>query len=150
METEYQRLARERTALHDNVGRYKIQVLEQRDYIGVIAEGEFAKKSGLNMNTDLIPAGDDGFDFRLVRTGETVDIKATERKDGRLMVPMEGKPLADYFVLAIVDTSTETARFAGWTTRDTLMYRGRREQYYDRWFYCMPQNQLLPFHTFGI
>lgn len=113
--SEYQKLAAERTRHHE--GRRKVQegrVTSTADLVGVIAEGEFAKKYGLPVDSVQSAQRDPGWDFIL--DGKKIDIKATSRKDGNLIVHTAAKrPLsADIYVLAIVNVGNETAEFIGW------------------------------------
>lgn len=143
--THYQRLALARTKLHDSVGRLTPQILDERDYIGVIAEGEFERIVGQRMNTDLEPGGDEGYDFISPRTGKTIDVKATTRWDGRLLIKEKLKrPHADVYVLAIVNLLNETARFPGYILKEDLP-RFNVEQYHGSNFYCIPQSKLRTF-----
>lgn len=138
--TEYQKLALGRTKTHDRVGRRTRQILPNRDYIGIIAEGEFAKRYGYIVNVDLLPGGDAGYDFYSTRTANKIDIKATERKNGRLMV--KDYENADVYVLAIVDTQTETADFVGWIYGHQILERADLENHYGEDFWCVPQSRL--------
>lgn len=119
--SEYKQLADARTKQHD--GRRKPAeeaINDDTDLIGVIAEGEFAKAYGLVFEKRVY-ARDDGYDYVLAN-GRKIDIKATKHKNGNLFVATEMKHefVADAFVLAIVDTQTETAQFIGWATRDEV------------------------------
>jgi hypothetical protein len=130
-------LAVARTQVHEGTNRSYPQVLSNRDLIGVIAEHAFAESYALSMDMTITPSGDGGYDFRS-RKGNSVDIKGTERADGRLMV---ANPRADIYVLAVVDCAEHTARFVGWTTRAALL-AGKVEIHRGVRMYCLRQDQL--------
>ena len=118
---DYKKIARERNKIHD--GRRKAtekQIIDEADLIGVIAEGEFAQKYGLPFNDSILVEGDGKVDFVLA-DGRTIDIKATTRPYGKLLYPVRKDILVDVFVLAIVNLEKETARFAGWATKEELI-----------------------------
>lgn len=137
-------LASARTQVHEGTNRSYPQVLANRDLIGVIAEHAFAESYALAMDMTITPSGDGGYDFRS-RKGNSVDIKGTERADGRLMV---ANPRADVYVLAVVDCADQTARFAGWCFRDELL-AGKVEIHRGVRMYCLTQQQLRPFDDTG-
>ena len=145
--SRYSKEAERRTRLHDYVGRTTKQVLSDRDLIGIIAEGEFAQQFGGTPNFELIPAGDDGFDFK-TRSGRTIDIKATTRPDGRLMVKtMLKRNMADIYVLGVVSIMTEYCSFKGWATAQDLIEKGEVEEHHGSKFFCLKQNQLRSFRS---
>lgn len=138
---EYQRIANARTTIHDRTNRRTKQVLKDRDLIGIIAEGEFSKLISIETNTDLLPGGDGGFDFKTV-TGATIDIKATERPKGRLFVKNErNHPFADVYVLAVVNKYFYFANFIGFLYKDEVL-RLPVEEYHGAQFYACTQDKL--------
>lgn len=87
---------------------------EDYDYIGLIGEYGFAKRTGLPMTVRFTGRGDPGYDF--ISKGWTVDVKSTLAKYPRLYVPT-GPLGADYYVL--VQVSLEpfvTYKFLGMST----------------------------------
>jgi hypothetical protein len=115
-------MAEARTKSHDGKRlAADFAVLNNSDYIGIIAEGEFAKKYGLLMSSITIGKRDPGWDF--VYKGKKIDIKATERANGNLIVPKApNRPrVADIYVLAIVNVGNETANFVGWIDAKEVM-----------------------------
>ena len=136
-------IARRRSAIHEGTKRSTKQVLPDRDLIGVIAEQAFAKTYGVAMNMSITPMGDGGADF-ITRKGNWVDIKATKRPDGRLMVKKH-RLTADIYVLAIVNTESGAVDFAGWTTKQDIIEHATREFHQGENFYCMAQDRLNRF-----
>jgi hypothetical protein len=142
---EYQALAAARSQVHDEAGRLTDQILPDRDLIGIIAEAEFAKMMGYEVNRDIIPSGDDGYDFVVARNGQKVDVKATTIPHGRLMVRCESKALADLYVLGIVNLDLYTATFPGWAWKRDVLAKGKEEEYRGTRFWTLRQSQLNRF-----
>jgi hypothetical protein len=141
---EYRKMAKARTKVHNATERRTKQVLRNRDLVGYIAEGEFGKRYGYEPDKSITAAGDSGYDFRSRVDGRTIDIKSTERANGRLMVGISDNDRAYYFVLAVVDSRAETATFAGYTTWDKLQLLASVEWHHGRQFYAMNQRLLDP------
>src|SRR5687768_17027697 len=119
--SNYRELAAQRTRQHD--GRRtteQVAVYDNADLVGVIAEGEFAKKYGFPLKDVRSDKRDPGWDFIL--DGRKIDIKATARPDGNLLVPTAAKRpiVADIYVLAIVNVGNETAEFVGWMDQKSV------------------------------
>jgi len=88
--------------------------------IGFTAEYAFSKQ--FNLHLDIISNLEkDSFDF-ISTYGNTIDIKATDRKDGNLVVP---KLMHDAYVLAIVDGST--VDIAGYATKGMIERAGKKD-----------------------
>ena len=88
--------------------------------IGFCAEYSFSKQ--FNLHLDIISNLEkDSFDF-ISKDGSTIDIKATDRSDGNLIVP---KLLHDVYVLAIVDGST--VDFVGYATNQMIEEAGKKD-----------------------
>ena len=88
--------------------------------IGFCAEYAFSKQ--FNLHPDIISNLEkDSFDF-ISKDGATIDIKATDRSDGNLIVP---KLLHDVYVLAIVDGST--VDFIGYATNQMIEETGKKD-----------------------
>ena len=88
--------------------------------IGFCAEYAFSKQ--FNLHLDIISNLEkDSFDF-ISKDGATIDIKATDRSDGNLIVP---KLLHDVYVLAIVDGST--VDFIGYATKQMIEEAGKKD-----------------------
>ncbi len=88
------------------------------DYLGAIGELAFAKHVGLPMALDYSPtprardSWDDGADF--VVGGQRVQVKATDRADGRLIFPVAQPRRADWYVLArVLDGTGARVELAG-------------------------------------
>ncbi len=88
--------------------------------LGFCAEYAFSKQ--FNLHLDIISnLQKDSFDF-ISKDGATIDIKATDRSDGNLIVP---KLLHDVYVLAIVDG--RTVDFVGYATKEMIEEAGRKD-----------------------
>ena len=88
--------------------------------IGFCAEYAFSKQ--FNLHLDIISnLQKDSFDF-ISKDGSTIDIKATDRSDGNLIVP---KLLHDVYVLAIVDG--RTVDIVGYATKEMIEEAGRKD-----------------------
>jgi len=88
--------------------------------LGFCAEYAFSKQ--FNLHLDIISNLEkDSFDF-ISKDGATIDIKATDRSDGNLIVP---KLLHDVYVLAIVDGST--VDFIGYATKQMIEEAGKKD-----------------------
>lgn len=143
----YREIARLRTESHD--GRRLPQeekVLKEADLIGIIAEGEFARKYGLDLSFEKAIRVDPGYDF-VLPDGTKVDIKATTRYNGNLIVAIEKKRAytTDAFVLAVVDIDNEKAQFVGWATVDTVRQAEVRDFKYGAYpVHFVSRNKLRP------
>ena len=88
--------------------------------LGFCAEYAFSKQ--FNLHLDIISnLQKDSFDF-ISKDGATIDIKATDRSDGNLIVP---KLLHDVYVLAIVDG--RTVDIVGYATKEMIEEAGRKD-----------------------
>jgi len=88
--------------------------------LGFCAEYAFSKQ--FNLHLDIISNLEkDSFDF-ISKDGATIDIKATDRSDGNLIVP---KLLHDVYVLAIVDG--RTVDFIGYATKQMIEEAGKKD-----------------------
>ena len=88
--------------------------------LGFCAEYAFSKQ--FNLHLDIISNLEkDSFDF-ISKDGATIDIKATDRSDGNLIVP---KLLHDVYVLAIVDGST--VDFIGYASKQMIEEAGKKD-----------------------
>lgn len=88
--------------------------------LGFTAEYSFSKQ--FNLHLDIISNLEkDSFDF-ISKDGATIDIKATDRKDGNLVVP---KLMHDVYVLAIVDGNT--VDFVGYATKQMIEEAGKKD-----------------------
>lgn len=88
--------------------------------LGFCAEYAFSKQ--FNLHLDIISNLEKySFDF-ISKDGSTIDIKATDRSDGNLIVP---KLLHDVYVLAIVDGST--VDFIGYATNEMILEAGKKD-----------------------
>lgn len=88
--------------------------------IGFTSEYAFSKQ--FNLHLDIISNLEkDSFDF-ISKDGATIDIKATDRSDGNLIVP---KLLHDVYVLAIVDG--RTVDIVGYATKQMIEEAGRKD-----------------------
>ena len=88
--------------------------------LGFAAEYAFSKQ--FNLHLDIISNLEkDSFDF-ISSNGATIDIKATDRTDGNLVVP---KLMHDVYVLAIVDGST--VDFVGYATKQMIEKAGKKD-----------------------
>ena len=88
--------------------------------LGFVAEYAFSKQ--FNLHLDIISnLQKDSFDF-ISKDGSTIDIKATDRSDGNLIVP---KLLHDVYVLAIVDG--RTVDIVGYATKEMIEEAGRKD-----------------------
>jgi hypothetical protein len=88
--------------------------------LGFCAEYAFSKQ--FNLHLDIISNLEkDSFDF-ISKDGATIDIKATDRSDGNLIVP---KLLHDVYVLAIVDG--RTVDIVGYATKEMIEEAGRKD-----------------------
>lgn len=141
-ESDVAATAAARTRVHDGTNRSQKQILPNRDVIGVIAEKAFEAMSGLKMSLEITGSGDEGFDF-VTPGGLTIDIKATPRLDGRLMVRVD-HTTADIYVLAHVMEAVEEAHFMGWCYKNDLIRANKIETYHSQQFYVMHKNMLRP------
>lgn len=83
--------------------------------------GELAacKYFGIYPELDPSPKNQTPFDF-ISKTGKKVDVKTTDREDGRLICPsLKHSSEADIFVLVI--GSLPTYRMAGWIEREKFL-----------------------------
>jgi len=88
--------------------------------LGFTAEYAFSKQFNLHM--DIISNLEkDSFDF-ISSNGATIDIKATDRTDGNLVVP---KLMHDVYVLAIVDGNT--VDLVGYATKEMIEKAGKKD-----------------------
>jgi hypothetical protein len=100
-------LAAKRTALHAGQKSQR-QLSTDYEVVGLAGEEAFAAFSGLEVDTEDRPEGDDGADFTVPLR---IDVK-TARKAFNLIVE-EGKVRADVYVLAEYDDEHGT-RLIGW------------------------------------
>jgi len=136
-------LAEARTRIHDDTTRSTIQVLPDRDIIGVLAEDAFERLSGLPMDRRAKKSGDDGADF-LTAGGLRVDIKATPEPNGRLMVKMQRAGKAHIYVLAIVNRETRQVTFKGWAYQNDFAPEKKHEKHHGVTFCAIEQKDLRP------
>jgi len=136
-------LAASRTRIHDDTTRSTVQVLPDRDIIGVLAEDAFERLSGLPMDRRAKKSGDDGADF-LTAGGLRVDIKATPREDGRLMVKTQRAGKAHIYVLAVVDVETRRVTFKGWAYQMDFGPEKYHEKHHGVMFSAIEQKDLRP------
>jgi hypothetical protein len=108
-------LAESREHLHQNHASSR-PLSEGYEFVGLRGEEEFARLTGLALDTEERVGGDKGLDFTVPanreRRGFTVDVK-TARKPKHLIVE-QGKVHADAYVLAGYEDVADRVRFLGW------------------------------------
>jgi hypothetical protein len=109
------------------------------------AELAFAQFYQLEIDRELRPGGDEGYDFE-VNWGEnnecSVDIKGTKYNDPKLMVREWKINKADRFVLITADDGVCT--FQGWIKAETLQQRGEKVNRYNHTNYELERGRLRP------
>lgn len=109
--------------------------------IGVMAELAFCKWANLYPNLDVVNQSGTP---DLIYQGWKCDIKATDRADGRLIVPVKKKKGAsDVYILGI--TSGHTVDFKGFAVEDDIINEARIKDLGKGPTYCMDQNELTRF-----
>jgi len=88
-------------------------------------------------------SGDDGADF-LTKNGLRVDIKATPREDGRLMIKMQRAGKAHIYVLAVVDRETRRVTFKGFAYQNDFAPEKYHEKHHGVLFCVLEQKDLRP------
>jgi len=90
----------------------------QNDLLGVCGEMVFAKRFNVYMDLTFGPRSG-GHDFKMT-SGKTVDVKTTDRMDGRLIVPewKANKEKSDVYVLVTGQVPTFTIR--GYANADEI------------------------------
>lgn len=90
------------------------------DIDGLIGEYAFCK--AYNLFCDIAPTPRSGSFDAVTRKKMRIDVKATRRKDGRLLATLKSNPDVDAYVLAIIDGNS--VELAGWMKREELCTEG--------------------------
>lgn len=109
--------------------------------IGVMAELAFCKWANLYPNLDVVNQSSTP---DLIYEGWKCDIKATDREDGQLIVPVRKKKGAsDVYILGIIhDNSVD---FSGFATEDEILNEARIKDLGYGPTYCMTQEEITKF-----
>lgn len=87
--------------------------------VGLVGEAVVAAQSGLDLDSRLIAAGDDGHDFTV--GGKTVNVKTScYVGDPHLKVMKREKKFCDYYVLVEAEMVCRRARVVGYATIDMV------------------------------
>lgn len=91
---------------------------KNHELVGLRGEEAFIREFGGELDTELRPRGDKGYDFEV--GGQTVDVK-TARNAHRLLVKAGRKKYADLFVLARYDDEEDKAELVGWVDAEEVL-----------------------------
>lgn len=111
------------------------------DMLGTVSEIAWAKAWGRYPDLTINPRK--GGADAITREGQTVDIKATDRPNGRLLATTRKRPEdADIYVLSIVRESE--VHFVGWASADELLHPGTITDLGHGPTHALAQSQLHP------
>lgn len=109
--------------------------------IGVMAELAFCKWANLYPNLDVVNQSSTP---DLIYQGWKCDIKATDRADGQLIVPVRKKKGAsDVYILGIIHGNS--VDFSGYATEDEILNEARIKDLGYGPTYCMTQEEITKF-----
>ena len=86
-------------------------LVENHHLVGLAGEWAFAKFAGIMPDLSIRKYGDNGIDF-VVNFSFPLDVKTATR--GNRLLLEHNKPVADIYVLAKFDETTQTAELVGW------------------------------------
>lgn len=114
---------------------------KRNETIGVMAELAFCKWANLYPNLDVV---NQSGTTDLIYQGWKCDIKATDRADGQLIVPVRKKKGAsDVYILGIIHGNS--VDFSGYATEDEILNEARIKDLGYGPTYCMTQEEITKF-----